>query len=103
MSSTSIFDHITKSDFLFGYVPQLHVGREKRFKSTIGGLLCYAYLTCLLVYAIVQALEYASDNVVGVMTENSRNITNFYPGREAGFNMAFGFPGKNLSEDIGTW
>ena len=88
---------------MFGYTPQLLHDRYKRYKSTIGGLFCYIYLTCLLGYSIVQVVEYSSDYITGLTYEHSQNITAFNPGNLTDFNLAFGFVSGSFNESIGHW
>ena len=49
------------------------------------------------------AIRYASDDITGLTTENSKNITEFFPAKETDFNLAFGFIGRDLPPDIGYW
>jgi hypothetical protein len=57
----------------------------------------------MLAYGAMKTLEYFTNDFTGFIVKNSRNTTAFFPGKEADFNMAFGFSKKEIPADIGYW
>jgi hypothetical protein len=76
----------------------------------MGGLFCYIYVLILFVYGVTLTLKYARDEPEGLNKDfqyinetSSPEIATFDPYKETGFNVAFGFPGRNLPKNIGHW
>lgn len=119
MVSNGMFDFLIRTDFFFGYRPQLYHGRRKRFQSVVGGGFCYVYLFVLLIWSTFLTIEYWKNETTGLNKnfeyidyhsheddERLNEISHFKPNdKEMGidFNMAFGFIKTNMPKSIGRW